>query len=355
MNEVKKRHIGKWILIGLLVVVACGLVAARIYLPYWLTDHVNKEISELKGYGGGVKDIDVHLWRGAYQIHGLNIHKERGGLKEPFFAAETVDLSIEWDALFHGEVVAEMDLYDADLNFSKGQTGQGAGWAKFVNALSPFDINRFEVHSGKVAYIDRSEKPNVNLFIRDINAQVKNLRAVTDKNKTLPSPITVSGTSIGGGKLSIAGNMNILRDVPDFDLNGKLEGASLAAFNDYAESFAAVAFQSGNASVYTELASADGHVTGYVKPIIRGISVEYKDTDPFTALWRGLVGVFMELFKNHPHDQFAMRVPIEGNLNNPDTDGWGAFWSIFKNAFGKAFSRDTDGNISFNDALVVKE
>lgn len=60
----------------------------------------------------------------------------------------------------------------------------------------------------------------------------------------------------------------------------------------------------------------------------------------------------MVIFKNHPNDQFAMRIPIEGDLNNPDKDIWSAFVSICQNAFGQAFKKDTDGNVNFNNALL---
>ncbi len=347
-----KRKKFKAVFVFFIILIIAGLVAGRLYLPYWAEEYVNRQIEGLDGYGGQIAGIDIHLWRGAYQIHQLEIYKEKGGLKTPFFAAETADISVEWGALFKGAIVAEIDLSNADLNFSRSQTGQGANWARFVDALSPLEIDRFEVHGGKVAYIDYNASPDVNIYIHKINAQVKNLRQITDRNNPLPSSLAVSGTSIGDGQLSISGSVNILKDTPDFDLDGKLQGASLAAFNDYARSFAAVEFKKGNIDIYAELAAANGKVTGYVKPIVTDISVDTLDANPLQMIWRTLASAFMAIFKNHPQDQFALRVPVEGDLNNPDKDAWSAFLSIFQNAFGQAFSKDTDGNINFNDALI---
>lgn len=337
-----------------LALLLIAVVAGRIYLPFWLTGYVNRQINALHGYGGQVSDIDVHLWRGAYQIHGIHIYKTKGGLKEPFFAASTVDLSLEWAALFKGAVVAEIDIYNADLNFAKNQTGGGANWPHLVDALSPFDINRLEVHSGKVAYIDHSASPDVNIYIRDITASVKNLRQVTEKNNPLPAPVTVSGTSIGGGKLNLKGKMNILQDTPDFDLDAKLENASLPAFNDYARSFAAIDFKSGHISLYSELAASKGRVIGYVKPLASDVSVDVLHANPLETIWRAAADVFMTIFKNHRTDNFALRIPVSGNLNNPNKDLWSAFLSIFQNTFSHAFIKNTDGNITFNDALREK-
>jgi len=230
------------------VLIAVLLIGARLYLPIWLKDYVNGQIATLDNYKGGVKDIDVYLLRGAYQIEGLAIYKKNGGLDKPFVAAKIIDLSVEWRALLHGAVVAEMDFYDADLNFTRSQTGQGEEWAKFVDALSPLEINRLEVHSGRLTYTSYVAEPNIHLFIKDIEARVTNLRHVTDKDSALPSPVKITGTSIGGGKALLEGKMNILKDVPDFDLALSLESADLAAFNDYARNYAAIDFTSGRIS-----------------------------------------------------------------------------------------------------------
>lgn len=347
----RKRKIG----IILVLIFAVALVTARAYLPIWLKGYVNEQIAVLGDYGGGVEDIDVHLWRGAYQIHGMNIHKSTGGIEKPFVAADTVDLSLEWAALLKGAIVAEIDIYNADLNFSKTQTGEDAGWIGFVEALSPFDINRLDVHSGKLTYTDYSAEPNVHLYIDDIDAQVTNLRQVQDKSTPLPSNIDVSGVSIGGGALSVKGGMNILRDVPDFDLTFKLEDADLTAFNDYARNSAAIDFEGGDLSIFAEIAAADGVVTGYVKPIALNLSLVdlEQDPNPINAIWESLVSVFLELFENQSQDQFAMRIPIEGNLNNPEQNLWSGFISIFSNAFVQAFEKDSDGTVSYKD--VSKE
>lgn len=340
--------------LAVIAVIVAALVAARMYLPYWVKDYLNNEIAALDGYGGSIQDVDIHLWRGAYAVHGLEIHKIKGGLKKPFVAAETVDLSVEWSALLDGAVVAEFDIYNADLTFSRTQSGKGANWERLVDAWSPFDINRADVHGGRVSYIDYSTDPNIHLFIEDIDAHVTNLRNVDERDPNLPSDLRVSGRSIGGGQLSIDGKMNVIQATPDFDIAIKLTDASLTAFNDYVNSLAAVDFESGNVGIFSELAAADGRLTGYVKTVATGVSVvdlRGNDKNPFNALWESMVSVFMEVFENQPEDQFAFRIPIEGDLDHPDRDGWAAFLSIFENAFGQAFTRDTDGNIRFEELL----
>ena len=348
----KYRHLTRNTVIAL-AVLAAVLIGGRIYLPFWVTDYVNKQISQLEGYTGSIDGVGISLWRGAYQIYGLDIYK-RDGLKEPFVAAKLVDFSVEWKALLHGSIVSEIDIHDITLNFAKSQSGKGGGFGEFITSLTPFDINRLEVSGGRVAYLDYSASPDVNIYIQDVSMLVTNLRNIEDKNERLPSRLEVSGTSIGDGKLNISGKGNILRDVPDFDVDVRLEKAQLAAFNDYTREAAAIDFDKGNASFYSEMAAADGQLVGYVKFIADDVTMINMRTQDslFNAMWESLAATFMALFKNHSEDQFALRLPIEGRIDNPQGSVWSAFTSIFSNAFAGAFPRDTDGNINFRDALT---
>lgn len=351
LQTLKFPHIPRAVFIALALLIIV-LIAGRIYLPFWVTGYVNKQISQLDGYSGSIDGVGISLWRGAYQIYGLDIYK-RNGLKEPFVAANMVDLSVEWKALLHGRIVAEIDIHGITMNFAKSQSGKGGGFGDFINALTPFDINKLDVYGGRVAYLDYSASPDVNIYIDDIQGHVTNLRNVEDKNVRLPSDLVISGTSIGSGKLKINGRGNILRDVPDFDVDVKLENAQLPAFNDYTREAAAIDFDKGRASFYAELAAADGQLAGYVKFIaddVRMINLSTQD-NIFNAMWESVAATFMAIFKNHAEDQFALRLPIEGRLENPEQGVWSAFMSVFRNAFGRAFPRDTDGNINFKDAL----
>ena len=347
-------HNKRTAVIGTILVVVALLIAGRLYLPYWVKDYVNTQIAGLDEYSGGIEAIDLNLWRGAYLIHGLEIYKVEGGLDTPFVAAREIDLSVEWEALLNGAIVGEIDIYEADVNFSKTQTGEGAGWTAFVGSLSPFDINRLTIHSGKVAYIDYTTEPNIDLFIDDIEAKVTNLRNVTDKENSLPSTLKITGTSIGGGALNVDGQLNIFKDIPDFDIALELQEANLEAFNDYGRAYAAVDFEDGRIGIFSELAAADGNMTGYIKLVATNVTVVSVESgeNPLDLLWQSLVSAVVELFENQPKDQFAIRVPIEGDLSDPEGDIWSSIISIFSNAFGKAFKKNEDGTINFQDALV---
>lgn len=179
-------------LAGLVII----LIGARLYLPYYLRDYINDEIRKLENYDGQVERVSVSLWRGAYQIHGMNIRKVSGGLDEPFVAARTIDLALDWGSLVRGRIVAEIDIYEIAFNVAQNQTGEGAGWLGFINVISPLSVNRLTVHGGRIAYLDYTADPNIDLFIEDIVLSMTNIRNVREEGSKLPSRLDAFGTSV---------------------------------------------------------------------------------------------------------------------------------------------------------------
>ena len=58
----------------------------------------------MKGYYGHIEDIDVSLYRGAYEINNMYINKVDflSHKQTEFFKVKNIDLSVEWKALLNG-------------------------------------------------------------------------------------------------------------------------------------------------------------------------------------------------------------------------------------------------------------
>jgi len=344
----------RYIFYGILILIIGGLITARLYLNVWVKDYVNQVLDSIPGHKGTVADIDIDLYRGAYRIHQLKLYKKTGNIPTPFINIEVVDLSIEWGALFHGRIVSNADLTRPEINFAvnragtEEQTGAGVDWSKPIRDLSPIDINLVKFREGKLAYRDFSTTPQVNIYIHHMSGEVHNLRNVVDKQNRLPSTLAVKGDSIGNGKLTIDGKLNILKPFPDMDLDIKLEQVYLPALSDYSDAYASVDIREGDLDVYSEVTITDGQVSGYVKPIARQIALIdlRKHPNPLKLVWETVVAAAVKIFTNLPRDQFATKIPLEGNLNNIDTDTLAALGGIIRNAFFEAVKRGFDQDAS---------
>lgn len=331
------------------------LIAARLSMPFFVTRYVNKVLNDLEGYRGSVHDVDIHLYRGAYSIDSLKIFKLDGNKEVPFVDIPLTDLSIEWRALLDGAVVGEVVLADPKLNFIGGgepagnQDGGNADWTQPIKDLVPFEINRLEIQHGTINFHNFTTEPKVSISLNDLDAVALNLNNASGQKERLPSTISATATSMGGGRLTVSAGINVLKEIPDMDLDLKFEKVNMTPLNDFFMAYAKVDVEQGSFNLYSELTIDSGMVAGYVKPMAVGVKVAdwKKDKEkPINLLWQSFVGLVTEVFENQKEDQFATKVPLEGNLNkNINAGVWPSVWNIFQNGFVKAFERNTDNSV----------
>lgn len=347
MKSQRKYSLTKRILLGMATVLIVTVVVLRLYLSVWLLDYVNNVLAHIDGYQGSVESINIDLYRGAYRINKLVLNKLNGHIPTPFVAIDVTDFSLQWMPLLHGRIVSSLKLVHPVINFavnkSASQTGENVDWTKPIKDLMPIDINRVYLDNGAITYQDFSSTPNVDIFIHHMQGEVQNLRNVEDPANPLPSTLEIRGSSIGSGNLGITGRMNILTKMPNMNLLISLKDVNLPALNDYTNAYAAFDFKSGNFTVFSQLVTKDGEVSGYVKPLVTNLSVDIlKSGNPLQIAWSSVVAVVLKVFTNISKDQFATRVDLQGKAGNIGTSIWPAIGGIFYNAFIEAMSKGFD-------------
>lgn len=341
------------------LVLLVGLIGFRLYLPTLVKDYVNKTLANIPGYYGHVADIDISLWRGAYAIDSMYLNVVDGQTEIPFLKIPHTDLSVEWRSLLKGRLVSEIYVSNPEVIYlledqetiSNEEAPELEDWTKAITDLVPIDINRFEITGGKIAYVQVNVEPNIDLQLNDFNFTVSNLRNVRQSGRTLPSPFEASATSFGNGKMVVSGNVDVIKEIPDMDMNFSLEGADASALNDYTSYYAGVDFDSGEFGLFSEVAIADGYMKGYIKPLLKDAKFHSKEDGFFETIWEGFVGFFKFVLKNQKTDTVATKVPLEGDLNNPVAGIFPAIFNIFENAWIKAFKGDVDEDIEYADAF----
>ncbi len=353
-SKTKKRLIIWGSIVGFLVLL-------HITLPFILVNYVNKTLKNIDGYTGSVEWIHINLFRGSYTIHTIEILKSGEELPEPFFAAEQIDLSLEWRALLDGAISSKIILDKPVLviipsteksdSSNTGQTGTEVDWTKPIKDLMPIKINRFEILNGNIHYKDIASDPKVDVYFSELYLLVENLSNTESLEENLPSPFEISANSIGGGKLKVDGGLNIIKETPDFDFNLSFENLNMVALNDFMTAYAKADVETGNLSVYSELSAKGGEITGYVKPLIKNLkflNFKEKDQSVLKVAWEAILEGVTEIFENQKKDQFASKIPVSGKFDNVNTKILPTLGNVFKNAFIQAFKGETDNTIDFN-------
>ncbi|WP_435654008.1 DUF748 domain-containing protein [Cellulophaga baltica] len=358
MNHKKHRKVYKKKRYVVPIVIIAVVIIARLLLPVFVKKYVNNVLADIPGYYGHVEGIDISLIRGAYVIHDLYLNKVNAGSEVPFLNFEKTDISIEWKSLLKGKVVSEITMVHPEVIYVFEDQKEGAAedpdiddWTKALTDLVPIDINNLEIVEGKVAFVEVTAEPTIDLHMNKVNLQATNLRNIVQEDRTLPSDLHATAVSIGDGKFTLNGKMNLVKPIPDVDIGFSLEDASITALNDFTNHYAGIDFASGNFNIFSEIAIADGYLKGYVKPLLKDSKLISKEQDNFfDTLWEGFVGFFKFVLKNKGNNTLATKVPMEGDLNSVKSKVWPTFTNIIKNGWIKAFKGTVDDEITFEDA-----
>ncbi len=342
-----------WIILGSVIVF---IIALHLALEPVALYYVNKALGDLKGYRGHVDDVDIHLYRGAYRIDSLEIVTVEGDNETPFVSIPGIDISVEWDALFKGAIVAEVVLESPDLNFVKSadtvQSGGDNDYAKVLGELVPITINRFQIINGSVHFIDKTQEVPLDVSVTNLQLLAHNLRNVNKNNDPLPASVGFSGATSGNGSLKGDMGMNVLKSTPDFDLAIEVKDVDLTYLKDFTEAYGNFTFKAGTMYVSSEVVMQNGKYEGYVKPVLNDIKIvdlKSEQTSFWRKMWEVVLGTTFELFENHPHDQFATRVPISGDATKSDVGILATIGNVLRNAFIDAFSKNIEQSVNLQD------
>lgn len=345
------------ILVG---VVVC-LIALRAALPLLLKDFANRRLQDLNGYTGHVDAIDVALWRGAYDLKKLVIAKKGATKNEPFCDIEYLSLAIQWRALLKGSLVGEANFDRPQLNLiqsensKESQLGNDNDWAKTLKNLFPFKFNEINVHRGTVRFRAPGIQTHDAVTLQNIEASITNLTNVVNQKGAAFAYFELHGQMLGNAPLTVKGSTNPYADSPTFEVDTTLENVQLPQLDAWLQAYAGVNAAQGSFSMYSSLAAAEHKFKGYVKPILRDVhivSIKEQNATAIQKIWAALVQGVATLLKNQTQDQLATKIPISGNIDNPDTSVFVAIVNVLRNAFIAAFSRSLDQSLHLRDVTT---
>ena len=354
MQEIIKKTIlsrtGK-IIIAVIII----LLAFRVALPYIVKNYVNNVLDQIPGYKGRVGDIDMHLWRGAYEIENVSLIKTSGKIPVPFFSAESIDLSLQWDALFDGSLVGKITVLNPKLNFVTGPTKEksqksiNGSWLDKVKKLFPLKINHFEIKNGQIHFRNFYSDPQVNIFLDSLYVTAENLTNSKKISKSLIAKIDAKGKAMKSGIFILHLDIDPFAKQPTFDLKAKLTDVDLVKLNSFIKAYGKFDVEKGTFDLAGEFAAANGKFEGYIKPFFKNmkvLSIKKDIKNPLKLFWEAVVGAVTGLFKNQKENQLAAKIPFSGSFNDPSADIWSTIGSILENAFIRALVPNIEGTVS---------
>lgn len=334
-----------------------ALIGFRLYLPYLIRDYVNRSLKDMEDYSGHVAAVHLALWRGAYGVRDVVIVKKEATKNSPFCSIDYLQLSIQWRALFRGSVVGRAEFIRPTLNMVQGsnsadtQLGTDNNWGKALEKLFPFNFNEISVHQGTVKFRAPGIESKDAMVLHGIEARLTNLTNVMDQNNAAFARFELHGKVLGNAPLEVTGRLDPYAPSPTFEIDLKLEQVKLPELNPWLQAYARVNADAGTFSLYSSSAAADRKFKGYVKPVLKDVSIVSikEEANPLERLWAGLVQLVANIFKNHPQDQLATKIPFSGSIDDPKAGVFTTIVNVLRNAFVAAFSNSLDQRIHLED------
>jgi len=350
------------------IVLLLVVIAIRLALPYAAQWYINRTLSQPGDYHGKVGDVDLMLWRGAYSLEQIILVQDGGSVERPLFKADKVEFSLLWSALIRGRGVGDVTLTRPEINFidaandQQDQTGESENWLNLANQLFPLRIDKLAIIEGQIAFYNPDAAPPIDVALHAINGEAYNLVNSRDLSKDLVARAKFVAQTAEQGTLSVQSQLNPSTKNPTFDIDVQANDVALVNFKNLLDTYAPFDLEAGTLELAAEIASDDGYVQGYVKPILHNVEVFSwkgdieRDNDGF---FKGVVeatsAFIAELFENQSQDQIATRIPIEGQLDNPQTPVLPALGAIVKNAFIEALQGSVEESVDLNDATKSRE
>jgi hypothetical protein len=320
------------------------LVAFRLYLPTLAKDYINRQLNQDPLYRGQVDDVRIHLWRGAYSAEGLDIRRVKGQKDFPLLAADNIDAGISWKEILHGAIRMKLEITNLEVNIAQeqeegqkkvaigrdtkeGKKQEAQDWKTTFRKLVPIDVGRLRIDGKSLHFRDLTSTPKVNLFLDHLQIRAENLTNGAKVSKSLFGTVDIRARAMESGELHVVLYVNPLVAPPQFKATTQLDHLNLTKLNDFFTAYGNFDVKSGTFGLYSEMATANNNLKGYIKPIIKDLKVSdlKKDTKKggvFHAAWEVIVGAIGGIFKNHHENQQAAKIQFEGRLDDPKTSDW---------------------------------
>ncbi len=331
-----------------LIVIVLSVAIARPFMPRVILWYVNKTLNQSALYQGKIGDIDLHLWRGAYSIRDVRILKTTGDVPVPLFSAKSVDLTVEWKAIFSRKIVGQVVMIEPQINFvddpapSASETGANGPWLKIISGLFPFDINSARLENGSVHFRTYQKSKPVDVYLSNVEVQVDDLTNVNHSITPMLTSVHLTALAMDQAKLELHMKLNPFSYNPTFHLDLRLLGLDITTTNDLIEVYGGFNVKRGLFDLVMDVQSDEGQLSGYVKPLFRNMVIfdlvrDVQEDNPLQVFWQAIVGGVTGIVTNYNRDQLATVIPLSGELKGPQVGILNTVGNLLRNAFIRAY------------------
>lgn len=341
---------GRWRQVVLWTIVA--LVLLRLVTPWILTLIANRALANGDEIRGSISGLSLNLLACDYIVHDLELRERRDDARwHPLLEIERIHSDMSWGPLLRGElkghisvhrpvlhVVAErppsLDAIPVPQSRTIPDRPAAPAWQDALRTVVRVRLTEIDIVDGRIRYHD--PRHQIATDIDRIDARVEEL-IIPEPAITHRCPFHLRARTPGNGTLVVDGEADVLATSPTFLVRARLEGVDLPALNPLTRHFSNLTFADGSFEGYTELVADGRRLGGYLKVLFHQLEIaSLGDSAPDASIgifWGAVVKLAENILENEELAQHAARIPLSGDIEQPEVDVWTAIGTALRNAF----------------------
>jgi uncharacterized protein DUF748 len=255
--------------LALLGAIALALVIIALALPSWARNKTREALDGLDGARGDFQDVEVTLFPLRYTVTRLKVTQDDAVLKQPFFYAERLEVTLRASSLLRGVLAGSVQADRVKFVLEQPKPG-GDGRMPPLSKLLPMKavVERLQLHASEVLYVWVREKGRPSLWFHGIEATLENLGSRPGLTEG-PMELVAVGTIGGKGAARVTVTARPHAERLTFHATANLDGFDPAQMNAYLSATKDVTVTPGVFATRMRLRSEAGRLRGVVDPQLR--------------------------------------------------------------------------------------
>jgi hypothetical protein len=199
-----------------------------------------------------------------------------------------------------------------------------------------YRVQRLLLKRGTLGVVNKAENPPYRVFFSNADFELTNLSSRAEDG---PARASLRGAFMGSGSANGSATFYPEGKHSNFEMKLAIRDTQLKSLNDLLRAKGKFDVTEGTASLFYEIRVRDGRITGYVKPLFRGIKVYDSEQDKhknvFRKMYEGIVGGIAKMLENRK-GEVATVTNLDGSVDDPKANTLQVIGGLLKNAFVKA-------------------
>jgi uncharacterized protein DUF748 len=198
-------------------------------------------------------------------------------------------------------------------------------------------LEKLELLHSTLGLVNKAKTPAYRLYLAGADLRVTNLSNHAEDGL---AHAKLTGKFMGSGPAVATASFRPENKMADLSVDIAIEDTDLTTMNDILRAYGKFDVTKGEFAFYSQLRIKDGHIEGYVKPLLSDMKVYDPEQDKekgfFHNLYEAIVGGVAKLLESHRTKDVATQANISGEVGSASASVWQVIGKLFENAFIRA-------------------